>query len=152
MKGMARMGMLACLFLLAACSSFERDWREAAATGTDDRFSGRWQGRWSSSKHRNSGGELRCILKRSGPAASGQRDALLYQAHFKARWLLFSSSYKVPLTARLRGETLSFSGAHALPAVYGGLYRFEGSATPRHFSSSYHSSYDEGRFEMDRLR
>jgi hypothetical protein len=137
-------------FCLAACSSFEREWREAGTVPGRDAYSGRWQGRWTSAKHRNSGGDLRCILvPTSTPGKAGDRQ---YQAYFKAKWLAFSASYKVPLNGRERGNTLFFAGNHRLAAVYGGVYRFEGTATRKHFSSSYDSSYDEGRFEMDRVR
>ncbi|MDB6172230.1 MAG: hypothetical protein JWL59_1541 [Chthoniobacteraceae bacterium] len=141
MRSWRNLFLVALAFGLPACSSFEHDWRQAGSA--DSKFAGRWHGRWTSAKHRNSGGDLRCILT---PTGTNQ-----YQAYFKAHWLLFSGTYRVPLKGREHGGTLFFAGTHTLPAVYGGVYRFEGSATRKQFSSTYDSSYDRGRFEMDRV-
>ena len=134
---------LLAVLLLSGCASYERTWKAAATTTRyRDQFSGAWEGTWKSEKHRNAGGRLRCVLNRI--------DERHYHAHFKANWMAFSSTYKVVLDAEPRGRQLRFSGAHQLPKVFGGVYRYEGTATPRRFNATYHSSYDHGRFQMTR--
>jgi hypothetical protein len=124
----------------AACSSFERDWRRQAAAG--DAFTGKWDGRWTSSAHRGAGGRLRCILTKVEPGR--------YQARFKANWMAFTSTYSVTLQGEQRGGKLIFRGSHNLGALFGGVYRYEGEATPQLFTARYDSSYDRGTFEMSR--
>ncbi len=129
---------------LVACSTFERDWRRASGEGHNDRFAGRWAGRWTSAKHANAGGRLRCLLR---PA-----DARHYRATFKANWLAFSSTYTMTFEAERRAKELHFRGNHRLSAIFGGTYRYEGSATSQQFRARYHSSYDHGKFEMSKVR
>ncbi|HEX8311645.1 MAG TPA: hypothetical protein VF614_10030 [Chthoniobacteraceae bacterium] len=140
MKTVVRFLFLALALSLAACSSFERDWRRTSSS--KDAFSGNWDGRWTSAKHRGAGGRLRCILTRV--------DARQYQARFKANWLAFTSSYLVTLQAEQRGGRLIFRGSHDLGALFGGVYRYEGEATAQRFTARYDSSYDRGTFEMSR--
>ena len=144
-----RLALLVFAFAFTACSSFDQEWRRAAITPAADKFSGRWEGHWTSAKHAGSGGRLQCLL--SPLASSSERDQRTYRAFFKAHWLIFSSSYVVPLRATERDGQLRFEGSHALPALVGGVYRFKGSATTQRFLSSYDSSYDQGRFEMKHL-
>ena len=125
---------------LTACSSFEHDWRRTSTAG--DNFAGKWDGRWTSAKHRGAGGRLRCILTKV--------DARQYQARFKANWLAFTSTYAVTLQAEQRGGRLIFRGSHDLGALFGGEYRYEGEATAQRFTARYDSSYDRGTFEMSR--
>jgi hypothetical protein len=131
-----------------ACSSFERDWREAhGQRGTvRDPFTGAWEGRWTSARHGSAekpvGGRLRCIFT---PV-----DAETYRAHFKANWHGLATTYKVDFRTERRGGELRFGGEHDLGPLAGGVYRYEGLVTRARFESSYDSSYDTGRFEMAR--
>ena len=129
--------------VLAACSSFEKEWKQNRASRHIDPFAGRWEGRWTSAKHANAGGRLRCVLQ--------PIDAAHYRAAFKANWLAFSSSYVMTLEAQRRGQQLHFQGTHRLPAMFGGVYRYHGRATSQHFRAQYDSSYDRGTFEMSKL-
>ena len=129
-------------FSLAACSSFERDWRRGATAPKGDAFSGAWEGKWTSAKHRNASGRLRCLLTKV--------DERRYQARFRANWLVFTSGYTVMLETQQRAGILHFKGAHDLGAMFGGIYRYEGQATPSDFRAQYDSSYDTGTFAMSR--
>jgi hypothetical protein len=131
-----------------ACSSFERDWRDAHThRGTArDPFTGVWEGRWTSSRHGSPekpvGGRLRCIFT---PV-----DEATYRAYFKANWHGFATTYKVDFRTERSGGELRFSGGHDLGPFAGGIYRYDGRVTRERFESSYDSSYDTGRFEMAR--
>jgi len=125
---------------LTACSSFERDWRQAGTSGSKAAVPERWEGRWTSAKHRGAGGRLRCVLQ--------EADARQYRAQFRANWLLFTAGYTVPLNAERRGDELRLNGAQHIGGIGGGVYRYEGRVTRERFHASYHSSYDHGTFEM----
>jgi hypothetical protein len=144
--------------LITGCSTFEREWKayEPAKRGKAQRqappvakspFDGRWEGHWSSTKHRTHHGyhhgKLRCIIT--------QVDARHYRAHFSANWMFFTSNYVVTLEGRRRGDVLYLEGSHNLSKIVGGTYRYTGAISPKRFSASYKSSYDEGSFEMWRV-
>ena len=144
---------------LSGCASIERDWfreqqREIGTTvqapcdrKSHDAFTGRWDGRWTSAKHHKSsgeamGGRLRCILTKL--------DERRYDAHFKANWLIFASSYRTTFQVERRGRELLLAGEHALTPMFGGVYKYQGRVTPDHFAATYDSAYDHGAFEMRR--
>lgn len=152
MKSIAQFVCAASALLLGACSTFDREWRQAGATPQPrDAFAGRWEGSWTSQKHRNSGGRLQCILTPDRAFNSPVPGLLRYDARFKAQWLMFKSTYRMTLDAQRRGPELHFRGAHKLPAIFGGAYHYVGKATPEFFSATYSSSYDTGIFEMKRV-
>ncbi|MHA3770055.1 hypothetical protein ACXR0O_00795 [Verrucomicrobiota bacterium sgz303538] len=143
LPGFALRILLPALVLLSGCSStFDRKWNAAATRPRKDEFSGRWEGTWTSAKHRNSGGRLRCVMTPIG--------ATQYHASFKADWMMFSSTYETIFVSQRKGKELHFRGKEDLGPLYGGVYKFEGRATPEHFNATYDSSYDRGRFEMGR--
>lgn len=137
---------------LSGCASFERDWKRAErqpeirSSAESDAFMGRWDGHWTSAKHRTSkgfaGGRLRCLLTKV--------DDRQYEARFKANWMLFTSSYKMLLSVERLGNELRLAGEHKLTPLFGGVYRYAGKVTPIHFSATYDSTYDSGTFEMRR--
>jgi hypothetical protein len=129
--------------LLAGCSSFHRQWRQATkqAIPRND-ISGPWEGRWISeaSGHKD---RLRCIIS---PGATNA-----YDAHFYANYrTIFHFTYTVPLQVRKTDTNYTFSGEADLGKLAGGVYTYEGFATPTNFFSTYNSKYDHGRFEMSR--
>ena len=143
MPGIALRILVPALLMLTGCSgTFEREWKTAASRSKPDAFSGRWEGAWRSAKHRNAGGRLRCVMT---PIAANR-----YEARFKADWMMFSSTYATIFDAQRKGRELHFRGSENLGRLFGGVYTFEGRATPEHFSASYDSSYDRGTFEMGR--
>lgn len=138
--------------LFAGCASFERDWRaaerrpEIRSVSGSDAFTGRWDGRWTSAKHRAgsgfAGGRLRCLLTKV--------DERRYEARFKADWMIFTSSYRTMLEVEQRGAVLHLAGEHKLSEMFGGVYRYSGRVTADRFTATYDSSYDRGTFEMQR--
>jgi hypothetical protein len=137
------------MLLLAGCASFERDWKAAehrSAFAKSDAFTGRWDGRWTSAKHRTrdgyAGGRLRCLLTKV--------DDRRYEARFKANWMIFATSYRTVLGVERHGRELQLAGEHPLSSMFGGVYKYAGRVTPERFTATYDSSYDSGKFEMQR--
>lgn len=143
---------------LAACSSFDAEWRAAAHGPT------RWDGRWTSEKHAApsggpAGGRLRCVLTTvkiatncfpTEPRIKPSTQTHL-RASFHANWLLFSSNYTMTLTP-LPGSRTDFRGTHDLPAIFGGTYRYTAHISGDHFTARYDSTHDRGTFDLTRVR
>ena len=134
---------------LSGCASSDRRWEHKAPMAADS-FAGKWEGRWTSAKHHHSSGRLQCVLTPVAREVREKPGTSHYVAHFKAQWLAFSSSYDVRLEAQRRHGELRFHGTHELPAIFGGTYTFDESATSERFFSRYASSYDHGTFQMIR--
>ena len=134
----------ALLFLAGTgCSTFNRDWKSAkAAPGLANDIQGRWQGSWVS--HTNSHhGRLRCLLSQENDGH--------YSARFHANYLrILSFTYSVPLAVQQTNGAYDFRGEADLGRLAGGLYSYEGQATPTNFFSTYHSKGDGGIFQMNR--
>lgn len=132
------------LVLLTGCSSYNRKWRAALEQPIPaNSIAGPWEGIWISDANGHHG-RLRCIMT---PRGDGE-----YDAHFKAKYRkILSFSYSVPLRARSPGENQwQFSGEADLGKLAGGLYTYEGAATPKSFFSTYNSKYDHGKFDLNR--
>jgi hypothetical protein len=137
------LALLSAALLLSGCASrFERAWKNAPAPTRNEPLAGRWEGNWTSEKHKGHGGRLRGVML---PQGNG-----VYRAEFKAHWLAFSSTYSVDFQTRLRNGVVHFQGEHDLGRLYGGVYSFIGHADAKSFRSSYDSSYDRGVFQMTR--
>jgi hypothetical protein len=163
---MNRIFLIAAALLLPGCVTFHREWRlweaptpEGSKTlfvktepppTPQSAFDGRWEGRWTSSRHRApfsnemESGNLRCIFTRIDPYR--------YRANFRAEWLLGASDFLSELYGRQRGNTLHLKGQIPVSPIFGGTYRYEGEVTPSHFTLRYDSSYDTGTFEMRKVR
>ena len=130
------------LVLLCGCSTFNRDWKRAAQQpATPASIEGLWEGKWLSDVNGHTG-RLRCLLSRESDSR--------YQARFRATyWKVFRFSYTVPLQFEQR-DAWHFTGEENLGKLAGGVYRYEGHATPTNFFSTYHSKYDHGTFQMRR--
>jgi|GEM_PF-2939933 hypothetical protein len=130
-------------FAFAGCSSFEKDWRLfAGITPAPGSVEGRWEGRWKSG-HNGHNGRLRCVLLRT------ETNTFLANFHAKYQGIL-SFGYTVPLEMRAEGGVFRFTGSADLGALAGGLYAYEGTATPTHFFSTYRCPSDWGTFHMAR--
>ena len=124
----------------------------------------RWDGSWTSEKHRTragqpEGGRLRCVLTEvkvatncfpTGPRIKPSTQTHLH-ADFHANWLLFSSDYTMSLTP-VRGSPTDFRGTHELPAMFGGTYQYTAHISGDRFTAHYDSSYDHGTFDLTRIR
>jgi hypothetical protein len=140
---MNRITLLAAALLLTGCSTFNREYKSALAQPipTDD-ISGPWEGRWLSDKNGHTG-KLRAVLRRTS--------ADEYDAYFHATfWKFLQASYRVPLKVDQTGNRTTLSGQSDLGMLSGGVYTYEGEATPTTFFSTYKSKYDHGTFEMKR--
>ena len=132
------------LLTLSACTTpFERQWKEPSPARTVGRFDGKWEGVWTSQKHKDAGGRLRCILTEQKPNT--------FHAKFKADWMIFSSGYSTVFTGKNKGDGVEFTGEQNLGGLFGGIYTFKGNASPQRFFATYDSSYDTGTFEMKRV-
>ena len=133
---------LAALALLSGCSSFNREWRAAGKQPALNGLVGRGEGHWISYVNGHND-KLRCVIKEQG--------ANSYTADFHATYKhVFHFSYAVPLTVQQQGNNFVFSGQADLGKLAGGVYTYNGAATPTNFFSTYDSKYDHGKFEMHR--
>jgi len=130
------------LALVCGCSTFNRDWKNAGQQSASSLIEGRWDGKWLSDVNGHTG-RLRCLLSRE----TDNR----FQARFRATyWKVFRYSYTVSFQFEERDGAWHFTGEENLGKLAGGVYRYEGHATPTNFFSTYGSKYDHGTFQMRR--
>ncbi|MEP6670657.1 MAG: hypothetical protein ABJF10_15980 [Chthoniobacter sp.] len=132
--------------LLSACSSFDKQWHNAAH---GQGGATRWDGHWTSGKNVYANGafhhgRLRCVL-----VTLPDRSLV---AHFHANWLIFSGNYDtalqpVPAGPRRR-KVREYQGTHDLPALVGGTYHYHATIEGDRFLTHYTSSYDTGTFDL----
>ena len=139
---------LTLLLASAGCSSFNRDWKKASATPLSaNDVTGRWEGSWLSevSGHH---GRLRCLLTK---LENGR-----YRARYKATYRkILRVSYAVDMRVEQQqgpAGSFNFQGETDLGWSGGGVYHYEGHATPTNFFATYKSKFDHGTFEMTRPR
>ncbi len=131
------------VILLPGCSSFNHQWKQAAAQSAPAAdILGRWQGTWQSdaSGHHD---PLRCLITRN--------DQGEYQARFHAKYhKLLTFGYTVKLDVTKSADNFEFRGNANLHWWAGGVYDYEGKATSTNFFSTYRCKYDHGTFQMTR--
>lgn len=139
---LAVMTLFACLFG-AGCSSFSRQWETAMKQPVPaDGIRGPWEGKWVSDRNGHTG-RLRCVMTQAGLHS--------YTAHFHAvYWKILRVAYEVPFHTEPQDDAVKFSGEADLGKLAGGVYTYEGTATPFVFHAIYRCKYDHGRFEMSR--
>jgi hypothetical protein len=145
MKSCLLRGGLALLAsLLAACSSFDRHWKDAAQGNATC-----WDGHWQSGTNVYASGayhhgRLRCVLV-------PQPDKSL-TAYFHANWLIFSGDYDMtlrPVAAASRHRNVRhYEGTHDLPAMFGGTYHYRAAIAGDHFTADYDCRIDRGIFDL----
>ena len=127
---------------LSGCSTFNRDWKAAAARLTPtDSIEGRWEGRWLSA-HNEHSGSLRAIVRKLDNGQFETRYHAMY-----AGVLSFGMQMNLTLVPTNGGWT--FSGEENLGRLYG-IYRYEGRASATNFYSTYKASVDHGTFQLAR--
>ena len=138
-----RIGLLLVLVCCIGCSSFNRDWKRAAASlGQTNDLAGRWEGRWLSDANGHNG-RLRCLMTKV--------DGRTYNARFHAKYKkILGFSYTVPLSVNRDRTGYNFTGAADLGKLAGGVYEYRGFASVTNFFSTYTSKYDHGSFRMGR--
>lgn len=138
--------LLAFTLFLATFStgcSFSRAWSKASKepTPTND-ITGRWEGKWLSDRNGHNG-RLRCVVTHD---ETGQ-----YQFHYHAvYWKILRAGYQVKLDVQREGDNFILKGNSDLGWLGGGVYDYEGKASPTNFFSTYKSKYDHGTFQMTR--
>jgi hypothetical protein len=135
-------GMAAMLWL-CGCSSFNKEWKAASSLpGSLNSIEGRWTGEWGSDRNGHRG-ELRCVVSKSSDAT--------YRAHYHATfWKIFWFTYVAKLNGQETNGTVHLRGEANLGKLAGGVYKYEGTATPTEFRSTYASKHDHGTFDMSR--
>ena len=135
--------LLTALVLGGGCSSFNHEWKMAAANPVPDTcLQGRWQGTWHSDASSHAG-KLRCVITKT--------DVGMYQAHFHAKYRkVLGFGYTVALKVEPTVNGFAFSGQANLGRLAGGVYHYEGHADTTNFFSTYSCKYDHGTFQMAR--
>lgn len=143
MKSPLFIGALVCAVLVAGCSSFEAEWREAGkAPPSSDLMSGRWLGFWQNTNNDHHEA-LRAILTPTGSNT--------WSAFFHARYGgVLTFTIRTPLAGEPESDRMRFHGEKDLGVLAGGIYRFAGYATATNFFSTYLSAYNSGEFHMTR--
>lgn len=141
-KQVVRGVALAALLVLSGCSTFNRDWKAAAANPNPvNSIEGRWEGKWLSD-HNGHSGKLRALIHKLD---NGQ-----YETRFHAKYGgILSFGMQVNLDVKPAGGLWQFSGAEDLGKSHG-VYRYEGKASATDFFSTYKASFDHGTFQMTR--
>jgi hypothetical protein len=137
------LALTACLAFTTACSSFNREWKTAAAQSpAAGSIEGAWDGTWLSD-HNGHNGRLRAIITKL--------DNDQYYARFHATYMrLLTFGQAVNLDVTQAGTNFTFSGAADLGKAYGGIYEYRGNSSPDGFYSTYKCSIDHGTFRMTR--
>ena len=126
----------------SALSGFRRDWNSPCCCATGGDLSGCWEGCWEShcTGHH---GKLQAIITKV--------DDSHYCARFHGTFFKFLPfEYSMLLSAQAEGDRYLLSGQKDLGKLAGGIYRYEGHATPNEFFANYNSSKDRGVFVMTR--
>lgn len=130
--------------VLPGCRSFHREWKLARQRPDPaGELTGAWEGTWQNTNNTHQD-RMRAVLTKAGPE--------IYHAHFFAWYKrVLTFSYATDLRVERReGETVFFRGQSDLGKLAGGVYRYEGHATPGDFFSTYTSKYDVGSFTLRR--
>jgi len=135
--------LFATVLLGGGCSTFDRDWKKAAAApAPTTELEGRWEGLWHSD-HSGHEGKLRCLVVKMEDGDYRARFHAVYQK-------VLTFVYTVPLTVERTTNAFTFSGEANLGWLAGGVYRYDGHAEATNFFSNYSSKYDYGTFQMTR--
>lgn len=143
MRHVFQLVCLTALLGIASGCSFNRAWESAAITPTpSDDVTGRWEGTWVSEVNQHHG-RLRCILARD--------EAGVHQARFHATFFgVLSAGYTVPLQIAREGGDFRLQGEQNLGRLAGGVFSYDGMASPTNFFCTYRSKSDHGTFQMTR--
>lgn len=143
LKAFQLLGLTIGLLLATGCSSFNREWKAAAATTpVSGTIEGAWDGTWLSD-HNGHNGRLRAIITKL--------DDDEYHARFHATYMkMLTFGQAVNLQVKKNGTNFTFSGSAELGKAYGGIYSYEGNSSPEGFYSTYNCSIDHGTFRMTR--
>ena len=132
------------VLLMGGCSSFNRDWRQAAQVPAQG-VEGRWIGDWHSDYNQHEG-PLRCLIT--------QKDGGIYHARFHAKYksgfLTIGYPYDMDMTISRADESYRFKGEADLGWMAGGVYQYDGNGTAAVIDMNYRASKDFGTFKLER--
>jgi hypothetical protein len=130
-------------FLLTGCSSFHREWRAAIKQPIPaNSIEGPWTGTWHSDQNGHHG-SLRCVVTKTSDTS--------YRAHYRATYKsILHFSYVATLNAHETNGAVALKGEADLGKLAGGVYTYEGTATPTEFHSNYANKYDHGAYDLTR--
>lgn len=136
----------------AGCSSYDEKFASASRNEVQHLHSeGAYSGRWTSTSHPGGGGDLRCILTKV--------DDREIRADFHATWHGLSSSHSVVLHTtpasrkKSGGAVRIFEGTSKLRTIIGaGTYSCKGTLDMEVMQACYDATYDQGTFELHRIR
>ncbi|CAN5871139.1 hypothetical protein BH11VER1_BH11VER1_35970 [soil metagenome] len=133
---------------LASCSTrFHQDWKKAAAasvTTSPKNVAGAWQGTWKSEATGHHGTLLAVVASQPG-----KPDA--FDFHYHATWKhILSGTFESEHIVRIQGKNFILTGQHDLGPLFGGVYHYDGTATPTMLTCRYRCNLDHGIFEMQR--
>lgn len=107
-----------------------------------DSINGPWAGNWKSDVNGHHG-SLKCVVTKTSETT--------YRAHYRAHFLkIFRYTYAATLSGHETNGVVTLQGEADLGKLAGGVYKYEGNATPSEFRSSYSSKHDHGNYQMTR--
>jgi len=129
---------------LTACGGFRSEWNNPA-NHSETGVVGRWQGEWKSNVNGHAG-QLRCIVTELPEPAR-------YYFHYHAVWAkILRASYQLECQAsEVSFGVWEFEGSKDLGSVLG-TYAFDGRIEEDVFAATYSGGFDEGTFQMERVR
>lgn len=145
------------LLLLSSCSlPYHLRWQRAASANATTRpatLAGAWQGSWRS-EGTGHHGRLRAIVTPASPA-DADTNVQAWNFHYHATWArILSGSYHSIHAATPAvpppSPSWTISGHQNLGKIFGGVFHYQGFATPTHFKATYRSQKDHGVFELQR--
>lgn len=134
-----------CLFLSSCSLGFHRQWSSVSQKqqAPHKDLTGAWEGRWYSLKNGHHG-KLKALVTQKGE--EGRKTVYEFQYH--ATWArVFSGGYRARHLVDSNGR---LTGEQDLGKLFGGVYRYEGTTTPKEFKATYECAVDKGVFEMKR--
>lgn len=131
---------------LCGCSTFNYEWRQARTKPVPvDGIAGPWEGRWVSQANGHND-KLRALIT---PVGTNHYDVKFHAAYKK--WITVHFSYTARMEVQSEaGGVVKFRGSEDLGPLAGGVYSYEGTASPTNYFSTFRSKYDHGTFEMQR--
>jgi hypothetical protein len=144
-----KLSAIVALLTLTGCSSFNREWREAATRPVPaNDLTGRWEGRWNSEANGHND-KLRAIIS---VVDTNHYDVKFHAAYqnWQTLFLTVHFGYTVRMETKPSTNGVTFRGMEDLGFLAGGIYTYEGRADGTNFFSNYNSKYDWGTFQMKR--
>lgn len=138
--------LFVCLGVAAAftgCSSFHKEWKAATRQPIpQNSIEGPWAGEWRSDANGHHG-SLRCVVTKKSDST--------YRAHYRAHFMkVFRYTYAATLHGTEENGMVRLQGEADLGKLAGGVYKYEGTATPTDLHSTYASKHDHGNYQMQR--